>query len=417
MPIALFSKIVDFLLRHKRLFLFIIVVFFLIVGISTLCRGGIGPPPARTDLTVFLRGAEAVKSGENLYGVTNDRGWRYVYLPLLAILLTPFTHIPLLLNTSLWYALSIASLCGAIFLSAGMARDRPAGMRSAVMAGIFCAPTLVESMTRGQLGVITLFLAIAVLYLYIKGRPIWAGILFAFAVVLKSSPLAPLLIFFLVKKEWKLCVSALIGIFFFAFALPSLTMGIRHNWSSLLELNRLLSHAISTDGNKSILWSQLATPLAWDNQSLYAVFVRWPWPTETEFAANSDFWVRWGVRAFGVASLAALAFISRKKNTRSPAERIMLEYGLFLCLAILASPVTEIHHYAIFFALFLPVFLYLDKMARSSIFYHTLAWTSLIAGITQIMCYIRPFGQWGLPAVGALLFWYASFVFLVRQKT
>jgi len=414
-PIELLDQGVDLLLRRRRLFIFSAIIFFAIVGTSTLFRGGIGPPPRRTDLTVFLRAAEAIRSGENIYAVANERGWYYVYTPLLAILLAPFVKLPLLANTFMWYMLSAAALCGTVFLSARLARDGPAGMRAALIAALFCAPTFVESMTRGQLGVIGVFLAVAVLYLYARGRDAWAGILFAFAVVLKVSPMAPLIVLFLVKRDWKVCAAALLGLVFFLLAFPSLVIGWDQNWSFLAEWNRILNHAASDAGQQSHIWSQLVTPFAPDNQSLYAVLTRWVWPSEAALAAGSNFWVRGGVRAFGAALLAALAFASRRKRAETGLKRLMLEYSLFPMLMLFVSPVSEIHHYTVLFMMFLAALFYLEELPRDSIKYQGLMWGALIAAVTHIMGYVHPFDEWGIPAAGALAFWCVLFVFLARS--
>jgi len=415
-PVYFFSKIVDFILRHKRFFIFVVLVFFIVVGMSTLCRGGIGPPPRRTDLTVFLRGAEAILSGEDIYAVTNARGWHYVYMPLLAILLAPFARLPLLANTSLWYLLSVAAICWTVILSVRLAEDRRTGMRAAMLALIFCIPSLVETLTRGQVGALNVFLAIAILYLYARGWAVWAGVLFAFAVVLKPSPTAFIFLFFLVKREWKACAAAVLGVIFFVLAFPSLVIGADRNWLFLTEWNKILSYAVSSGaGEESRLWNQLATPIAWDNQSLYAVFTRWACPTESALIACGDFWQRWGVRVFGVAALSILAFVCGRKKPRTSGKRLILEYSLFLILMLLVSPVSEIHHFTVFFLLFFAVFLYLDELPRNSAAYQWLGWGVFIAALTQIFGYIEPLNLWGLPALGALLIWCASFVFLSRQ--
>jgi hypothetical protein len=415
-PISLLCQVIDFFLKRKRLCIWLIVAFFVCVGISTLFRGGIGPPPRRTDLTVFLRAAESIRSGEHIYLVSNARGWHYVYLPLLAILLTPFTKLPLLVDTFLWYMLSVAALCGTVLLAARLAQDRSIGMRAAVMAALFCVPSFMETMTRGQFGVISVFLAIAILYLYVRERTVWAGLLFAFAVVLKMSPLAPLIVLFLVKREWKMCAIICLGFFFFVWAFPSLVLGADQNWFFLTEWNRILSHAASDMGHESHLWDQLVTPFASDNQSLYAVLTRWVWPSEAALVSHTNFWVRWGVRAFGAVALLMLAFVSRQKRSQTPQRRLVLEYSLFPMLMLLVSPVSEIHHYTMLFVMFLATFLYLDELPQDSVSHQSLMWGALIAALTHILGYIHPFDYWGFPAIGALMFWCVLFVFLARSS-
>src|SRR5262249_53476942 len=70
-----------------------------------------------TDLGVFLRAAWAVRAGEDLYAVTDDKGLHYHYPPLFAILLTPFAdppagvqvtgQVPFRVTVALWYLFSL----------------------------------------------------------------------------------------------------------------------------------------------------------------------------------------------------------------------------------------------------------------------------------------------------------------------
>ena len=415
-PYSLLCQVLDFFLKRKKICIFLVVVFFVIMGISVLCRGGIGPPPRRTDLTVFLTAAETIQLGENIYLIPNARGWYYMYLPLLAILLTPFTKLPLLLNSFMWYMLSVGSLCGAVILSARLAKNRADGMRAAVLATLFCVTAYLETMARGQLGVMSVFQAVAILYLYVKGRKVWAGLLFAFSVVLKASPLAPLIFLFLVKREWRMCVAIFLGIVFFAWIFPSLVLGVDQNWFYVTEWNRIMSHAASDAGHQSHIWDQLVTPFAPDNQSMYAAVTRWVWPSEEVMISYGNFWVRLGTRAFGAIALFMLCFICRKKQAEISTRRLMLEYSLFPMLMLLVSPVSETHHLTMLFLMFVPAFLYLDELSPKSLAYQGIMWGALIAFVAHIMGYIQPFDHWGFSGVGAFVFWCVLFIFLARKS-
>ena len=414
-PISLLYQGIDFILKRKWLLILAVVTFLVIIGISTLCRGGIGPPPRRTDLTVFLRAAEAVQSGEHIYLVANARGWHYVYLPLLAILLAPFAKLPLLVNTSMWYLLSVAAFVGTILLSAHLTQDRSTGMRIAFVSALFCVPSFVESMTRGQLGVIGIFLAVAVLFLYAREKLVWAGLLFAFSVTLKVSPMAPLIVLFLVKREWKMCLAIFIGLVLFVLLFPSIVLGPEQNWFFLTEWNRILTHAVSDAGYKSHLWTQLITPFASDNQSLYAVITRWAWPSEGALMGSTNMLIRWGVRGFGAILLAMLAFVSRRRRQEISQNRLILEYSLFPMLMLLVSPVAEIHHFTMLFIMFLAALFYLEEMPANTASYQVLMWSVIFGAVTHILGYVEPFDEWGVPAIGALIFWCVLFVFLARD--
>src|SRR6516165_9185130 len=47
-----------------------------------------------TDLDVYLRAAWAVRTGADIYTITDDNGWHYHYPPLFAILMTPLADPP-----------------------------------------------------------------------------------------------------------------------------------------------------------------------------------------------------------------------------------------------------------------------------------------------------------------------------------
>src|SRR2546421_54702 len=47
-----------------------------------------------TDLQVFLRAAWAVRTGDNIYTITDDNDWHYHYPPLFAIVLVPLADPP-----------------------------------------------------------------------------------------------------------------------------------------------------------------------------------------------------------------------------------------------------------------------------------------------------------------------------------
>ena len=416
-PTDLIYMAAGFLMHRKRLFGMGIAVFFLIVGISVMFRGGIGPPPRRTDLTVFLRAAEAIRSGEHIYLVSNARGWNYMYLPLFALILVPFTALPLLANTTLWYVFSVSAFFGIALLSSRILREHPSGMQTVVTAVIFSIGPLVETMTRGQIDVLIVFLAVAVLYLYMRDKHVWAGFILAFATVLKVSPLAPLFFLFLAKKEWKVCIAFCIGVLFFVLLLPSCCLGIGRNWFFLTEWNRIMSHAVSDLGHESHIWAQLATPFALDNQSLYAVLTRWVRPSEAALIMSGNFWIKWSVRGMGILSLSLLIFLCRGKKIKIGPEQLMLEYSLFSTLMILFSPVVSLHHYVVFYMLFLAVFSYAYKRPDCSFGHRHLTWGALIASVFCILGQAsrRPFGAWGLPLIGAMIFWAISVLFLAKQ--
>src|SRR5438876_9234519 len=81
------------------------------------------------DLGVFLRTAWAVRTGQDIYTVTDNNGYHYHYPPLFAILLVPLADpppgaerswtVPYAVTVAIWYAFSVLCVVIAVHWLAG----------------------------------------------------------------------------------------------------------------------------------------------------------------------------------------------------------------------------------------------------------------------------------------------------------
>ena len=69
----------------------------------------------RTDFTVYQYAARALAVGDDPYEATNPRGYRYVYPPLLAVLLLPLAAWEPPAAALVWFALSMLAFVGALW--------------------------------------------------------------------------------------------------------------------------------------------------------------------------------------------------------------------------------------------------------------------------------------------------------------
>jgi hypothetical protein len=363
----------------------------------------------------------------HIYGIESIRHWHYVYPPILAILLAPVSKWPLGATVGLAYLLSIAGLIGTVVLSRRFPENtrlaqtshqghasvqkslgcRPAPWQIA-LAMFFCLPMFLNTLTRGQFGIISLFFMAAVFYTYIKQKKILSGLLLAFAIALKISPLAFLVFFFLMKREWKILLSALVGAGFFFFLLPSLAIGFHQNWELLKIWKNLMSISQSDTAYQHYLWGELFTPFAEDNQSLYAIVTRFVWPSESQFLGHSNAWVRFATSGLGML-LLALPFIKTRQASPSPTQdplRSLAEFSLFPMLMLFTSPVTQIHHYTVVYFLFLATLLMMDRVPRGSWLRKALGFSLWICAFSLMMGMIFPIvSYWGIPLWGSMLLW------------
>jgi hypothetical protein len=434
------QKLIEFFFKRKWLGILLILGLDVGVGISTFYRG-VMSPKQRTDLTVFLIAGKTVAEGraDRIYEVTNVRDWHYVYPPLLAILLSPVSKWPVGATVPIAYLLSLACLAGTIVLSRRFPENaRPAetghqgyasmpeslGCRpepwQIALAMFFCLPMLLNTLTRGQFGIISLFFMASVFYAYTKQKKILAGLLLALGIALKISPLAFLVFFFLMKREWKILANTALGFGLFFFLLPSLAIGFHQNWELLKVWQGLMSASQSKTAYHHYLWGELFTPFAGDNQSLYAVITRYVWHSELHFIRRYNVLVRFITSGIGIL-LLTLPFIRTRNTGSSKATdplKLLAEFSLFPMLMLFTSPVTQIHHYTVTYFLFIAALMLMDRVPRGS-------WTRRFLGFSLWTCalfltlgmIVPLMGYWGLPLWGSMILWGVVLYAIKSQKT
>src|SRR5262249_51941849 len=156
------------------------------------------------DLDCFLRAAWAVRSGADLYDVTDDNGFHYNYPPLLAILAAPLADppagadrsgmLPWPVSVAIWYALNLVCLALAVHWLAG-ALDGPRGAPGSrrwwalrLWPVLACLVPVGHTLMRGQSNLLVLALLGAMVAALLRGRRFTAGLCLAGTVCLKIFP-------------------------------------------------------------------------------------------------------------------------------------------------------------------------------------------------------------------------------------
>ncbi len=160
----------------------------------------------RTDFTVYTEAGAAFFDGRDPYQVTNPRGWRYLYPPLFAIVVSPLHALPSTGQVCVWFVLSVAMAFGCYYemrrLIALLNRQRAFGEGQTRLlfwiglAGLVTVllPSL-NCLQRGQVEILKLYLLLLGFRILVTGRGArhWflAGVVFAMAGILKLTPLLP----------------------------------------------------------------------------------------------------------------------------------------------------------------------------------------------------------------------------------
>jgi len=208
------------------------------------------PNPPMTDLDVYLRSAWAVRTGRDIYQVSDQNDWHYVYPPLVAICFVPLAapppgspqwsdeYTPLGLSVAIWYFLSITCVVFAVQALAAAIEGRrnivafppkPPGEKRMYWAVrlipvIVALPAIMTSLNRGQMESLTLFLIAMSILAAVRGRQVRAGLWLAAAICIKLLP-ALLLVYPLWRRQWRFLASCAAGVMIGLLIVPSLVFG------------------------------------------------------------------------------------------------------------------------------------------------------------------------------------------------
>ena len=135
----------------------------------------------------------------------------YLYPPLLAMLLVPFTYLPCGAATLLWRMLSLVlwAACAGVLMAAPW-RLRGKGWRLVGLAGVAIYLPLIDGMLLGQAHLIILATILAGAALVQGGREEWAGGVLALGAWIKYLPIA-VVGYYLLTRRWRVAVGALAG--------------------------------------------------------------------------------------------------------------------------------------------------------------------------------------------------------------
>jgi hypothetical protein len=329
----------------------------------------------KTDLGVYLRAGWAVRTGADLYQVTCDNGWHYVYPPAFAVLMAPLADapkgeprswmLPYSLSVALWTLFNVFLVGWSVHTFARHALpDAVPGSRrwwyARTVPVFVCLGGLGFTISHGQVNVLVVALVAGAFAASVAGRASRAGGWLAAAITLKVIP-GLLLLYPLVRKEWRAARGLAFGFTVGLFAVPVLGLGIDGSIAAYQSfLDRVLLPGATTAGESS-MGRELTNVAATDSQSFLSAIhnnlypVRWDQPA----AASTDTRLaHWGI--VGILALAVYGGAMRS-NTSESVDRLIL-LGLLTLLMLHATPVSHMHYYA--FGLPLVAGLWLKSLAN-----------------------------------------------------
>jgi hypothetical protein len=315
------------------------------------------------DLTVFLRTAWAVRTGQDIYAITDPNGFHYHYPPLLAILLVPLADppagadtsgmLPYPLTVALWYGLSILFLVLGVHRLAGALEDTtkaPADLVNRrrwalrLLPILVCLPPVGHTLMRGQVSLLLLLLLAGMTAALLRRRSGEAGLWLAGAICLKVIP-AYLLVYPLWRRDVRCLAGCALGLVLGMAVIPAAVFGPARTWAYYEEWTEVLIRPGLGAGTDQSRTKELIAVTATDSQSFLAVLHNTLHPDGATRPANPSPAVRrahWLIG--GVLTLLTL-LAARWRRSDGPSEALFL--GQLTVLMLLLSPVCHLHYFCL----------------------------------------------------------------------
>ena len=186
------------------------------------------------------------------------------YLPFQEVLLAPFGALPMWLACAIFVALSLALFALTVWLIDRYLIRPPAGswwLRVAAPVGLI-SPFVFSAAVLGQVNLLVLFLSVLCWYLVETKRPAWAGVCLSLAVLVKVFPVV-LVLYFLLKRQWRVLGGVLAGLVFFGVLLTTAVFGPAENlklhrdyWQRVVMGHGPLDQLVATEEPKSTAHNQ-----------------------------------------------------------------------------------------------------------------------------------------------------------------
>jgi len=325
-----------------------LVIALAVVGVITVRKAAV--PGQSTDFTVYLAAGRDVLSsgGKALYSITDARGLHYIYPPLFAVLMAPLAALPPAMASASWYLISIVLLFFALRTTLRLVTPKGQSPRLVLLwiPVLICADPLLGTLTRGQLGILMFACTVAALSLHRDGKSFQAGLVVAFATVIKMYT-GLLGLYFIARRDWRAAWGGIVGGLLFGLVVPSVSLGLNQTVAAWQEwLAAVVLPFSRPEGATTPLYHELHDLEFSKNQSLIATLTHVGDLFDGVQSAVEPDWVKFISRLVGLAALAAL-LVAWNRGAELKGYSPVFKASLAVMWGILLVPVAWTHYFVI----------------------------------------------------------------------
>jgi alpha-1,2-mannosyltransferase len=289
--------------------------------------------------------------------------------PILPLMLYPLMVLPPMAGALAWFVLKVAMTAWCTRTLLRMVRghdDRPIQWFGLALVLLLSLRPILSDLQHGNINILILFLIVASLAAWRRGRDGWAGMALGLAIATKVTP-ALFVPYFLYKRSWRMAASSLAGVALFLLVVPSVVLGPAFNMKCLLEWRE---HIISPFVEGPVIHSMQEV-----NQSMVGVLTRLLTEsgevglhgyggTELDLnvlAINRER-AALAIKTLAVGLVLLGAALCRTKIARRDDPRMLGEFALVVLTMLFVSERSWKHHYV---TILLPLVYLVYRMCRA----------------------------------------------------
>jgi len=363
------------------------------------------------DYELWYQTGRAVFEGRDIYAGRDDGLLSFLYPPVAAVLLAPFT----LFGKAPMYAtlvvVNAAAWVVVVAKTRALCAFAPRSTASDLLPSLIALPLIFLTFDLGQPNLLLLAFILSGFAAIERQRSGLGGALIGFAAGIKAFP-AAIVLYLLARRQWRAAASMMFTMVFISFALPALVWGPHKAASDLTRWGTAM-----TSVDEKVFGQRPNHNWSYRNQSLFALTHRLfrpvdaaerPDPRQALAIDVADLGFAGANRVYlilcGLVGAAFLALLTKADSGRR--EVRVAEIGILLCLDVLASP--EAHDYYFVWLMFPIAAMIAFHRTRASVVERRTIGVFLGAAILSMALAIK-----GLPVVfqayGCLV-WATAFV-------
>lgn len=315
-----------------------------------------------TDFGMLARTGWAVRTGIDIYTVTDNLGLHYTYPSAFSLLMTPFAdpaaghdrtgYLPFSVSVAIWYLISFGLIVWAIDAMAKcVLPDAIRGSRRWWYARtgplIACLGGIGFTLGKGQVTLFLVALAVAGFVAAMRGRRVASGIWIGAAAVTKAIP-AFLVLFVVARRDWRGAAGVAIAAFAGLVVIPLAVWGPERTIAQhKFFVQNVLLAGTTGKGGEERFGQELTETNATDSQSFQSSlhhirYINTPREDRPAHASSDIRLAHWGIS--GALTLITL-LVAHRRLTPRPEDQLLL-LGCLFALMMVVTPVSHMHYYA-----------------------------------------------------------------------